>query len=614
VSQASAFDVKEQVRQATDIVDLIGASLTLRREGRQYRGTCPWHDDTRPSLQVNPERQSWKCWVCDIGGDIFSFVMKRDGLTFPEALEFLADRAGVTHQRHGNAKHHNQKKQLYRVAAWAEEVYHRTLLEDPAGAPARDYLQERKMSDEMIRRFRLGFAPDDWSWLLRKAERDSIPINELSALGLVATSSRTGKPYDRFKGRVLFSIRDAQQRPIAMGGRILPQWAEQNPAKYINSPESPLFSKSQSLYALDIAKDHKTPSGETRSMIVMEGYTDCLAAHEYGFTNCVACLGTALTEQHVQLLSRYADRITLVLDGDAAGLAAADRALNLFLSGGLELRILSLPKGLDPCDYLQESGQEAFADLLRTAPDALEHKINITTRGKTPKIGTHQAATALEDILATMARAPSLQKGGDTKHKLREEAILARIARDFHVPDDSIRTRLRELRSQNEGVRSSTATQIDQIAHDQPIQIRDPWEQELLEILLQEPEAVLKCTESVSPDELRDPVAQLIYRQAVALAEEGTTPDFSQLITAFDNPSMKNLLATLDDRGLARGGSELAKQLPDLLASFHARTEQSAQRDRITTMRGGEIAEERKLEMLTEIIANEKKRYGRPPH
>ena len=613
MSQASATDTKEQVRQATDIVELIGASLTLRREGRQYKGLCPWHDDSRPSLQINPERQSWKCWVCDIGGDVFSFVMKRDGLTFPEALELLADRAGIAHRRSGGSQQQSNKKRLFDIAAWAESLFHHTLLDDPVAAPARDYLTQRAISQDTIEQFHLGFSPNDWSWLVRKAQHDAVDIKDLTAIGLLGVSQKTGKPYDRFKGRVLFSIRDPQGRPIATGGRILPEWAKENPAKYINSPETPLFSKSHSLYALDLAKDARSKQGEERSIIVTEGYTDCIIAHQYGFKNCVACLGTALNQDHVQLLSRYADRVILVLDGDQAGHAAADRALGHFLTGGLDLRILTLPDNSDPCDFLQQHGRDAFTRHLHEAPDAIEHKIQMETGGSLPQVGSYRAAEALEEIIGTIAQAPSLRKGGDSEHKLREDSILSRISRDFAVPEDSVRSRLRELRAARETQANYFPPQPSASDSNPAASIQDSWAQELLEILIQEPEAVLKSAESLSPQDLEDAVARHIYETAISYARQGTTPDFARMITAYDDPAMKHILVMLDERGRERGGSDLVKQLPDVIASLQKRKTKHRQQHLAAAIKGKQLGEEEKLEALSQILAQEKKRHQAPP-
>src|SRR5208283_872637 len=274
----SSFDAKEQVRQALDIVDLLGKyNLQLRRQGRGYVTHCPWHDDTRPSLQVNPERQSWKCWPCDIGGDIFSFVMKMEGVDFPEALAMLADRAGITLKRLSRSElgpsvpGSIDKRTLYKAVAWAERQYHECLLHSPDAEPARKYFQERGITAESINRFQLGFAPLDRDWILRQAGGSASRAKVLETIGVLRRSSAGGALYDFFRGRGLFAIRDVQGRPVGMGGRLLPGVETFLPGKYVNSPETPLFRKSHLLYGLDLAKEtiHKSKSGK-KTALVME--------------------------------------------------------------------------------------------------------------------------------------------------------------------------------------------------------------------------------------------------------------------------------------------------------------------------------------------------------
>lgn len=229
-------DVKEQIRQAIDIVDLVERYIPLRRQGRGFVGLCPWHDDHRPSLQVNPQRQSFRCFVCDIGGDIFTFVMKMENVEFPEAVAMLAEMAGIPLPRTvgKGSPASEQKQELYRVVAWAEQQYHQCLLESSEAASARKYLSDRQISRDSLARFRLGFSPMQPDWLLRKARRDQIDPKLLVTAGiLVAAQGRD--MIDRFRGRVLFSIRDSQGRTVGFGGRVLPQMAESVPAKYINS-------------------------------------------------------------------------------------------------------------------------------------------------------------------------------------------------------------------------------------------------------------------------------------------------------------------------------------------------------------------------------------------
>ena len=317
-----AFDAKERIRQSTDIVDLIGSYMELRRQGSIYVGLCPWHDDTHPSMQVNPSRQSWKCWVCNVGGDIFSFVMQKENVDFRGALEILAERAGVElisvkPSKPGSV---DDKKTLYAANEWAAEQFHRFLTSSSDAHSARQYLAARGISDESIEAFRIGFSPNHWTWLVDQAQSRFAP-KVLQACGLLGQSDR-GRFYDKLKGRLIFPIIDTQNRPIAFGGRVLPEFEEEavaqgnRLAKYWNSPETRLFSKSDNLYGLNLIRDELSKS---REVVVVEGYTDVVMAWQQGLRNVVAALGTAINERHVRVLKRFADRITLLLDGDEAG-------------------------------------------------------------------------------------------------------------------------------------------------------------------------------------------------------------------------------------------------------------------------------------------------------
>ncbi|OHB78452.1 MAG: DNA primase, partial [Planctomycetes bacterium RBG_16_64_12] len=467
MSFGSSSDTKEQVREAIDIVDLVGKYVQLRRQGRVYVGLCPWHDDTRPSLQVNPERQSFKCWVCDIGGDIFSFVMKMEGVEFREALAMLADRAGIPLRTTppiraaspgiagapaseavsaafpGGDSAGERKRVLYRAMAWAETQYHDCLLQAPAAEPARKYLERRGITPESIRKFHLGFSPNEPDWLLRRVQGAESRAKVLETIGVLARSPEGGW-YDRFRGRLLFPIRDTQDRPVGLGGRVLPESGLASRAKYINSPETPLFTKSDHLYGMDVAR---TALRKSRTALVMEGYTDCIVAHQHGFEDAVAVLGTALTERHVRILKRFVDRIVLVLDGDEAGRRRANEVLELFVAQNVDLRILTLPEGMDPAEFLAEHGAEAFGDLLATRSlDALEHAFRTETEGVDLDRDVHAASRALERLLAILARAPRLRPDSSHDDRFRQEKTLQRLAARFRVPEQDVRQRLIALR------------------------------------------------------------------------------------------------------------------------------------------------------------------------
>jgi len=650
VSLTSSFDTKEQVRQATDIVDLVGEAVPLQRQGRIYKGLCPWHDDTRPSFQVNPERQTFRCWVCDVGGDAFSFVMRRDNVEFGEALEILADRAGIDIRRGRGSGESQQaarddKRTLYRAHDWAADLFHKLLLSDPRAQLARDYLQDRGINQESIERHRVGFSPNEWTWLVEQVRSSEFSVDHLERLGLVGVSQKSGRHYDRFKGRVLFPIRDVQKRTIAVGGRILPHFADDQSAKYINSPETPLFSKSSQLYGLDLARE---ALGKKREVIVTEGYTDCVVARQFGFDNTVAVLGTALGEKHVKLLSRFADRVTLVLDGDAAGQRRANEILDLFLAGQLDLRVLTLPDGLDPCDFLFQRGAEAFDTAIREAVDALEHKLRLETGTIDPASGTFEANQALESVLSTVAKAPRGTSITDSEMRLREDQFLARVARRFGVEESNIRTRVETLRAEasrrtSSFVSTRNAPRRNTAAPDGGVPVSemgfpisddgvpmsdmgapaggeylppvsaadtDRWERELLEIVIQDPETIPKAAESITPDQLQDRHLRRIYAKCCELQTAGISPELDRLLLEFEDPAVQVMLVDLDEAGRDRGGSDLAGQLPDVLTSLQRRREQREQRQVTAALKEDRFGQEEQVQHLEEMFRQLRHRQG----
>jgi DNA primase len=616
VSGGFSLDTKEQVRQAIDIVDLVGSYVPLRRQGRGYVGLCPWHDDTKPSLQVNPERQSFKCWVCDVGGDVFSFIMKAEGVEFREALEMLAERAGIAlrprHQPHPDASGAERseagpsdRKTLLRAMAWAEGQYHRCLLESPDAEPARQYLQRRGITSESIEKFHLGFSPDRWEWILAQAEGGVTRAKVLETIGLLIRRD-DGSRYDRFKGRVLFSIRDAQGRPVGLGGRVLPELGATNPAKYINSPETPLFTKSKLLYGLDVAKDAMRRTG---TALVMEGYTDTIVAHQYGFDNAVAVLGTALGDEHVRILNRFVDRVVLVLDGDEAGQKRTNEVLELFIARQVDLRILTLPEGADPCDFLQEHGAEAFRSLLENeAVDALEHARRVFTRGVNLERDVHGASQALDKMVAVLAKA-SRPSG---EQRFREDKILNRLAQDFAVPEKDIRDRLAQLRRRSrKPVYSSPAEGPPaEPMHLRALHERAPGECELLEILISRPELLPAAREAFPWEQITLGPLRRIYRACCRLADEGAVPDFSRLMLEFDEAAMKTLLVELDESPRTAGLSDASALLQELIERYRHRQIDQRHPAQVAALKNEGLDESQKQDLLQAMMAELRARHG----
>lgn len=613
VSLGSSYDLKERVKQATDIVDLVGSFLQLRRQGRQYVALCPWHDDSRPSLTINPERQSFRCWVCNLGGDVFSFLMQMEGVTFPEALAMLAERAGIqinpspqpTEPRSPDAL--PDKRLLYRVMAWAEKQYHTCLTELPEGEPGRKYLQDRQINAESIEQFHLGFCPDQWDWIVHRAADRGPSVKLLESVGILVRSAGTGRAYDRYKGRVLFSIRDTQGRPVGIGGRVLPENAAATPAKYVNSPETPLFSKSRLLYGLDMAREAIRRSNR---VLVMEGYTDCIVAHQCGFRDAVAVLGTALGEGHLRILKRFADRIVLVLDGDEAGQKRTNEVLELFVAQQVDLRILTLPEEFDPCEFLLERGAEAFGEFVEhQAVDALEHAFQVATRGIDVERDVHGASQAMEKLLSTIAKAPRHRDDTTREDRLREEKILQRLAARFRIDEQEVRRRLTELRrrSSTAPVRSSESAPIAA----PPAKI-DPWERELLELLVQHPECVSQARQTVRPEELASRECRRIYETCCRLHDEGQSPTFDRLILEFDEPVLKGLLVEFDEQAVAKGSHVGNPQtlLEELIRGFERRRMEKGRPAQVVALREGNLDPSQEVELLARIVQQQRARQG----
>lgn len=617
-TSASDQDVKEQIRQSTDIVELIGGYLQLRRQGRGYVALCPWHDDSRPSLQVNSERQSWKCWVCDIGGDVFSFVMQREGVGFREALEMLAERAGIELHQHPQAKTRpgdpNDKRTLYNALTWAEQQFCTCLLHSDAAQPARTYLSDRGITAESIQRFHLGFSPDDWTWLLNLAQATEFSPQVLESAGILGCSPKSGRFYDRFKGRLIFSIRDLQNRPIAFGGRVLPETATPNSAKYINSPETRLFSKSDQLYGLDVARDSVA---KRREIIVVEGYTDTIMAHQVGLDRVVAVLGTALGTRHIRLLRRFADRIVLVLDGDEAGQRRTNEILELFVAQQVDLRVLTLPAGLDPCDFLQQQGAEAFqAKVEQDAVDALTHKVNCTTQGLDLARDTHAAIRALEDVLSTIAKSPRLHSGDAADLRLREQQMLARLSRMFAIPESEIRTRLVGLRKKNAQKNPvPRPTEQEETPEAKPLRVRDmpPREIELIEILLDQPDLVELAVSEIETGLLQSKLTQDIFHTIHRVYEEGRTADFGNVLTAMDDPRLKNILVELDERAHAKAEEaqiDAQNRLQGLFDDFRFAMASKDRRRQQAALEEKRLDDQTQLDVLQQLIDQERNRQG----
>ncbi len=609
-------DAKEQVRQAIDIVDLVGSHVSLRRQGRGYVAICPWHEDSRPSLSVNPQRQSFKCWVCDIGGDIFSFVMRAEGVEFREALEMLAERAGIQLGPSKQGEQENsefQRRRLFEAVAWTAQQFHLCLREAPEAEPARAYLADRGISDESIQRFQIGFAPAEWDWLLGRARSTEWSPAVLERVGLAIRRESGEGLYDRFRGRLIFPINDAQSRPIAFGGRVLPGVGDDSPAKYINSPETPLFSKSNQLYALDLARD---AIAKEKNIAVMEGYTDVIMAHQHGIANAVAVLGTALGERHVPVIRRFTDSITLVLDGDTAGqsrtMQILDDLLALFVTHEVDLKILTLPQGTDPCDVIASQGSEAFRHMLSQAVDAIEHKIIAVTNGLAANPGTHRSTQAVEEILSTLARALPAKAGASSTFLLREQQVLTQLARKFGMSEEPLRTRLVALRRQQASRRrDSRAVDESEVPVVRSATV-SPWERELLELLVSHPEVIASLATKMAPEDIPGEDCRRLYARVLqSFQDTGEPMSFDRLLLETDDETAKSLLVDCDERGQEKLTSNVDRRLHDVLSHLQNRKQDARYHATVAELKQNPLHfDQQQEEKLSEVFDVLKRRQA----
>jgi len=363
-------------------------------------GLCPFHDDHRPSLYVNSAKQIFKCFACGAGGSVFTFVQMRENLTFPQAIERLAERAGIrlpTEHRASSIEHREiDPNELAKVNAWAAKYFQKNLYDEQKGKQTRDYIAARQITPESAKKWQLGLAigsPDD---LLRAANDRGIPEKLLAQAGLVVGHRGGANFGDKFVNRLMFPITDVTGRVIGFGGRAL----DQNGAKYINSPTTPLFDKSNSLYGLQQARHQIVSSA---AAVVVEGYTDCIMAHQFSCANVVATLGTSFTAGHARILRRYAKKVVLIFDSDTAGTEAANRALEVCLSQRIDIKLASVPEGKDPCDFLLAAGKERFERLVDDAVDVFQFKWNrlIESFGSDDTLVGRKRA--IEEFLQTIA-------------------------------------------------------------------------------------------------------------------------------------------------------------------------------------------------------------------
>jgi DNA primase len=509
-------EIVEQVRQACDIVDVVGGYVPLKKAGAKYKALSPFNKEKTPSFYVDPGRQMFKCFSSGHGGDVFKFLELMENMTFPEAVRRLAQRAGVVipEGRAQDPKERSQREELLALHAAVASWWQKLLHSDPAAEPARAYLKNRDLGSDLAEEFGLGFAPESWDGTLNWARKAGYSPEALDTARLVATSSESGKRYDFFRGRLMIPIHDESGQVVAFSGRLLDPEAKAQ--KYVNSPETPIFSKGKILFGLNKTK---RPIIEAGSALLCEGQIDLMRCWQRGVRNAVAPQGTAFTEQQARILKRLAGEAVICFDADRAGQNAAQRSIDMLLKEGVQVRIARMPEGEDPDSLLRKQPVEVFETIIREAKDYTRHLLDV--------------ACAEEDVSSPRGRGAVAQKMAQVIAKIpnavQRESFLLEVARRLQVGRSVVEEEVRKAETafrRSEQTPRQIPAGTDHPAEDPatpPAHLEVDLKIEvLLSLLIKDPELVPEVSRSLDPNWVKDLAgAEVLLRLLETHAHDG---------------------------------------------------------------------------------------------
>jgi DNA primase len=525
-----------EIKNAADIVDIVSEVVHLKKAGKNFVGLCPFHAEKTPSFTVSPEKQIFYCFGCGAGGNIFSFLMKNDGLAFPEAARTLAGRYGIDIPRRSltpdQKKRVGERESLLKINRQAMDFFSQALHRDASDRPAMAYLKKRGLSSEIINRFNLGYAPEGWDHLVNFFSKKGVPLGRVEKSGLILPKKNGRGYYDRFRDRVIFPIIDVNQSVIGFGGRVM----DDTLPKYLNSPETPVYNKSRSLYGLHISKDKCRKS---QNVYIVEGYLDLLALHQHGFENAVATLGTALTVDHVRMLSRYVSRMILVYDSDEAGIRSALRCIDIFWKEHVDFsrgdvfseekadtHILVLPDGHDPDSYLRDKGAGSFEKAASHAPGIISFLIDRS-------ISLHGLSTEGKIRIVTDLKGPLAAINDNVARSLYIQQLAERIG----IEENIILEKVREGSSEK-GKKDINRHQ------DLADKKGSRLEQQIITMMLQFP-AILPEIQNYHVIEFMEnrqlqSIGKTILEHRISSAEQ-----ISELLSLIDDPDQQRLISAM---------------------------------------------------------------------
>lgn len=581
-------DLVEKVRSSQDIVSLISEATPLKKSGRKYRGLCPFHNEKTPSFYVDESKQLFYCFGCGTGGDLFKFVMLRESVEFPEALRFLARRAGISvPDAAGTGPRRSEREAHTNACAAAAELYQRILRERPEGAPGRAYLERRGVGEEAQKELGLGFAPDRWDTASNDLQARGCRPELLQAAGILTRSEKADRWYDRFRNRIIFPITNLSGDVIAFGGREV---GEGTP-KYLNSPETLLYNKRENLFGLYHSRHAIKDAG---IVVVVEGYLDYVSLWEAGIRNCVATLGTSFTDEQISLIRRFTEQVVVNYDSDPAGESATRRSLERLLARGISVRVLQLPDGRDPDDFVRESTPENYRALLASAPSCFDFLVDSATRGKDLADPSTLAAAARE-ILPVLAQVPS---------RIERSRYVGLLAGRLGIEDQLLLGEMRDAMASGalrEGSRGDPA-QRGAVARDPGKPMKEA-EAGLVRALVENAEARLALLGEILPDDVAGSEVAVIIAHIGELAREGRDVTWATITDGLDERP-REVLTRIAMRGEPAPGEDEARHCLDTLRKARLVRERSGiQREMELAANQGRLDElmRRKIELSRRI-------------
>jgi len=535
---------RERIRAASDIVEVIGSYLPLKRAGANFVALCPFHKEKTPSFHVNPHRQIFHCFGCHKGGDVFTFVKEYENLDFPEAVRRLADRAKIPieyEQGGGEPQARHLKEQLLQIHEQIAQRWQNALDNEASGHVARDYLAKRGVPEEAVKLFRLGSAPDLWDDTVNWAKSKGYEPGLVEKAGLILRKEGTDRYYDRFRGRLMFPICDEQGRVVGFSGRVLS--GDEKTAKYVNSPETPIFTKSKVFFGLDKSKRAVLDAGYA---VVCEGQLDLIAAFMAGVQNIVAPQGTAFTADHARVLKRYVEEVVLCFDSDEAGQNAAVRSLDYLLASGRAVRVAVVPAPHDPDSFIKASGGAAFKQLIEHAEGFFDYYLN--------------RLRADNDLTTDKGRLAVLRGMAEAVHKTGNSVLIDKYAQKtalrLGVTPDAVRAEFRRLLRARPAARESAEEPVPENPEVRPPSTHEYW---LLKLVLRHEELLGWAALHLDAEWVQHPLVKEIVSRRLAAHSQETWHGLPNFLDECETPELQNLIteAIADERPLPNPSQQL---------------------------------------------------------